>query len=97
MISPVQEALIGQVFESYLTQHHQEDILQLLAETSAESHCPVPVNAMTLFEANMEVIVMSCYINSMCSHLVLVIFVFALKISKYVKPQKVMLFLSESF
>lgn len=60
MINPEQEALIGQVFESYLTQHHQEDILQLLADTSEESHCPVSVNAMTLFETNMEVIVMEC-------------------------------------
>lgn len=59
MISPEQEALLGQVFESYLTQHHQEDMLQLLAETSEETHRPVSVNAMTLFEANMEVIVMS--------------------------------------
>lgn len=55
MISPEQEALLGQVFESYLTQHHQEDMLQLLAETSEETHRPVSVNAMTLFEANMEV------------------------------------------
>lgn len=55
MISPEQEALIGQVFESYLTQHHQEDLLQLLADTREERHCPLPVNAMTLFEANMEV------------------------------------------
>lgn len=63
MISPEQEALIGQVFESYLTQHHQEDILQLLADSSGRSHCPLPINAMTLFEANMEVIGISCSIN----------------------------------
>lgn len=58
MISPEHEALIGQVFEDYLAQHHQEDLLQLLADTSGERHRAVPVNAMTLFEANMEVTVM---------------------------------------
>lgn len=68
MISPEQEALIGQVFESYLTQHHQEDLLQLLADAREETHCPVPVNAMTLFEANMEVIEMGGYSNSVCSY-----------------------------
>uniref|UniRef100_H3CP75 DNA helicase MCM9 n=1 Tax=Tetraodon nigroviridis TaxID=99883 RepID=H3CP75_TETNG len=70
MISPEQEALIGQVFESYLTQHHQEDLLQLLADTREERHCPLPVNAMTLFEANMEV---ADYLNAYPSH-VLTIF-----------------------
>ncbi|XP_056873809.1 DNA helicase MCM9 isoform X2 [Takifugu flavidus] len=55
LISEAQEALIGQVFESYLRQHHQEDILQLTADTNEENHCPIFVNAMTLFEANMEV------------------------------------------
>lgn len=58
LISEAQEALIGQVFESYLRQHHQEDILQLTADTNEENHCPIFVNAMTLFESNMEVIVM---------------------------------------
>lgn len=58
LIRPEQEALIGQVFESYLTQHHEEDILQFIAVTNEEIHCPVFVNAMTLFETNMEVIVM---------------------------------------
>lgn len=58
LISEEQEALVGQVFESYLRQHHQEDILQLTADTNEESHCPLFVNAMTLFEANMEVILM---------------------------------------
>lgn len=58
LINEAQEALIGQVFESYLRQHHHEDILQLNADTNEENHCSVFVNAMTLFEANMEVIVM---------------------------------------
>ncbi|XP_078030228.1 DNA helicase MCM9 isoform X1 [Epinephelus lanceolatus] len=55
LISPDQEALIGRVFETYLTEHHHEDILQLIADTNEETHRPVVVNAMTLFEANMEV------------------------------------------
>lgn len=55
MISPEQEALIGRVFESYLTDHHHNDILQLTADTNEGAHHPVVVNAMTLFEANMEV------------------------------------------
>uniref|UniRef100_A0A671UWS8 DNA helicase MCM9 n=1 Tax=Sparus aurata TaxID=8175 RepID=A0A671UWS8_SPAAU len=55
VISPELEALIGRVFETYLTEHHHGDILQLIADTDEETHRPVVVNAMTLFEANMEV------------------------------------------
>lgn len=55
LISPEQEALISRVFEAYLTEHHHGDILQLIADTNEETHHPVVVNAMTLFEANMEV------------------------------------------
>ncbi|KAM9339625.1 DNA helicase MCM9 [Symphorus nematophorus] len=55
MLSPEQEALIGRVFERYLAEHHHGDILQLIADTDEETHHPVVVNAMTLFEANMEV------------------------------------------
>ncbi|XP_029965459.1 DNA helicase MCM9 isoform X2 [Salarias fasciatus] len=55
-ISPEQEALIGRVFESYLTEHHPGDLLQLAAAPGEEdAHRAVVVNAMTLFEANMEV------------------------------------------
>ncbi|XP_039637905.1 DNA helicase MCM9 isoform X2 [Perca fluviatilis] len=54
-ISPDQEALIGRVFETYLTEYHHGDILHLIEDTSEETHRPVVVNAMTLFEANMEV------------------------------------------
>ncbi|CAN9507564.1 unnamed protein product [Ophioblennius macclurei] len=54
-ISLDQEALIGRVFESYLTEHHQVDILQLTADPDGDTHRAVVVNAMTLFEANMEV------------------------------------------
>uniref|UniRef100_A0A665WJG9 DNA helicase MCM9 n=1 Tax=Echeneis naucrates TaxID=173247 RepID=A0A665WJG9_ECHNA len=50
-----QEALIGWVFEAYLMEHHHGDILQLIENTSEETHHAVVVNAMTLFEANMEV------------------------------------------
>ncbi|XP_076612810.1 DNA helicase MCM9 [Chaetodon auriga] len=55
LISPEQEALISRVFETYLTEHHHGDILHLIADTNEETHHPVVVNAMTLFEANMEV------------------------------------------
>lgn len=55
LMSPDQEALIGRVFDSYLTEHHQKDIVQILEDTNEETHRPVVVNAMTLFEANMEV------------------------------------------
>ncbi|XP_041831759.1 DNA helicase MCM9 [Melanotaenia boesemani] len=55
LMSPEQEALIGRVFEAYLTEHHHDDILQLNTDASEETHYPVVVNAMTLFEANMEV------------------------------------------
>ncbi|XP_069561969.1 DNA helicase MCM9 [Brachyistius frenatus] len=56
-MSPEQEALISRVFETYLTEHHHGDIIQLSADTDGdgETHRPVVVNAMTLFEANMEV------------------------------------------
>ncbi|XP_071334463.1 DNA helicase MCM9 isoform X3 [Trachinotus anak] len=55
LISLEQEALIGRVFEAYLKEHHHGDILQLIEDTNEETHQPVVVNAMTLFEANMEV------------------------------------------
>ncbi|XP_056261745.1 DNA helicase MCM9 isoform X2 [Seriola aureovittata] len=54
-INSEQEALIGRVFEAYLAEHHHGDILQLIEDTNEESHQPVVVNAMTLFEASMEV------------------------------------------
>ncbi|XP_034383396.1 DNA helicase MCM9 isoform X2 [Cyclopterus lumpus] len=55
LMSPDQEALIGRVFDTYLKDHHHGDIHQLIADTNEETHRPVVVNAMTLFEANMEV------------------------------------------
>ncbi|XP_014326876.1 DNA helicase MCM9 isoform X1 [Xiphophorus maculatus] len=54
-ISPEEEALIGRVFENYLTEHHHGDILQLSTDVNEDTHRSVVVNAMTLFEANMEV------------------------------------------
>lgn len=54
-ISSEQEALIGRVFEAYLTEHHHDDILLVIEDANEETHQPVVVNAMTLFEANMEV------------------------------------------
>lgn len=55
-ISPEEEALIGRVFENYLTEHHHGDILQLSTDVNEDTHRSVVVNAMTLFEANMEVL-----------------------------------------
>lgn len=61
MMSPEQDALIDRVFETYLKEHHRDDILQLFADTSEEKHHAIVVNAMTLFEANMEVTVFVCF------------------------------------
>lgn len=49
-----QVALIEQVFEAHVLEHHRNDILQILQD-GEEAHYPVVINAMTLFEANMEV------------------------------------------
>ncbi|KAJ8009035.1 hypothetical protein DPEC_G00084660 [Dallia pectoralis] len=54
-INPEQVALIGQVFEAYVSEHHRSDIQQILLEHLEDGHYPVVINAMTLFEANMEV------------------------------------------
>lgn len=50
-----QVALTGLMFESYVTEHHRNDILQILQEPDEDAHYSLVVNAMTLFEANMEV------------------------------------------
>uniref|UniRef100_H3AW57 DNA helicase MCM9 n=1 Tax=Latimeria chalumnae TaxID=7897 RepID=H3AW57_LATCH len=50
-----QVALIGQVFESYVLEHHRHDLVQLLQEADDSIHYPVVINAMTLLETNMEV------------------------------------------
>ncbi|KAM3931599.1 DNA helicase MCM9 [Leptodactylus fuscus] len=50
-----QVALVGQVFESYVLQNHQKEIIQMLMEVDEDAHYSVVVNAMTLFETNMEV------------------------------------------
>ncbi|XP_062292950.1 DNA helicase MCM9 [Scomber scombrus] len=54
-ISTEQEALIGWAFETYVKEHHHDDINQVIADPMDTTHQPVVVNAMTLFEANMEV------------------------------------------
>ncbi|XP_068609856.1 DNA helicase MCM9 [Brachionichthys hirsutus] len=54
-MNPEQEALITRVFGSYLMEYHHGDMIQLIADANGESHRPVVVNAMTLFEASMEV------------------------------------------
>lgn len=50
-----QVALVGQVFESYVSEYHKSDIILILKEDDEDAHYPVVVNAMTLFETNMEV------------------------------------------
>ncbi|XP_043930332.1 DNA helicase MCM9 isoform X2 [Protopterus annectens] len=55
MLNTEQVAVIGQTFESYVSEHHRNDILQILQEPDDGAHFSVIVNAMTLFEASMEV------------------------------------------
>ncbi|XP_054990981.1 DNA helicase MCM9 isoform X1 [Sorex araneus] len=50
-----QVTLVGQVFESYVSEYHKNDILLILKEKDEDSHYSVVVNAMTLFETNMEI------------------------------------------
>ncbi|KFQ93714.1 DNA helicase MCM9, partial [Nipponia nippon] len=54
-LSVDQVNLIGQVFESYVLEHHRDDILGILREADDEAHYPVVVDALTLFETNMEI------------------------------------------
>uniref|UniRef100_A0A803VAK4 DNA helicase MCM9 n=1 Tax=Ficedula albicollis TaxID=59894 RepID=A0A803VAK4_FICAL len=54
-LSAEQVSLIGQVFESYVLEHHRDDILSILREPDEQAHYPVVVDALTLFEANMEI------------------------------------------
>ncbi|XP_075001835.1 DNA helicase MCM9 [Calonectris borealis] len=55
VLSADQVNLIGQVFESYVLEHHRDDILGILREADDEAHYPVIVDALTLFETNMEI------------------------------------------
>ncbi|KAI1240985.1 DNA helicase MCM9, partial [Lamprotornis superbus] len=48
-------SLIGQVFESYVLEHHRDEILAILREADDQAHYPVVVDALTLFETNMEI------------------------------------------
>ncbi|KPP68866.1 DNA helicase MCM9-like, partial [Scleropages formosus] len=50
-----QVSFIGQVFEDFVTEHHRADLLHILQQPDEDRHYPVVVDAMTLFEANMEV------------------------------------------
>ncbi|KAF7690512.1 DNA helicase MCM9 [Silurus meridionalis] len=50
-----QVALTGLVFQTYVTEHHRNEVLQILREPNDDAHYSLVVNAMTLFEANMEV------------------------------------------
>ncbi|XP_011357082.1 DNA helicase MCM9 isoform X3 [Pteropus vampyrus] len=50
-----QVTLVGQVFESYVSEYHKNDILLILKERDEDAHYPIVINAMTLFETNMEI------------------------------------------
>nr|XP_019596517.1 PREDICTED: DNA helicase MCM9 isoform X3 [Rhinolophus sinicus] len=50
-----QVMLVSQVFESYVSEYHKNDILLILKERDEDAHYSVVVNAMTLFETNMEI------------------------------------------
>ncbi|XP_072296254.1 DNA helicase MCM9 [Eucyclogobius newberryi] len=50
-----EEALIRSVFKNYALEHHSEDITKAIAEAEVHTHRAIVVNAMNLFEANMEV------------------------------------------
>ncbi|GAA6068215.1 DNA helicase MCM9 isoform X1 [Tachysurus ichikawai] len=83
-----QTALAGLMFESYVLEHHRNDILQILQEPDEDAHYSLVVNAMTLFEANMEV---GEYFNA-CPHQVLHVFDEALHaavlaVSRFEPPQ----------
>uniref|UniRef100_A0A3B4B3F8 MCM9 N-terminal domain-containing protein n=1 Tax=Periophthalmus magnuspinnatus TaxID=409849 RepID=A0A3B4B3F8_9GOBI len=54
-LSSEEEALIRSVFKNYVLEHHSEDITQVITEADVHTHHPIIVNAMNLFEANMEV------------------------------------------
>ncbi|NXB54654.1 MCM9 helicase, partial [Leucopsar rothschildi] len=54
-LSADQVSLIGQVFESYVLEHHRDEILAILREADDQAHYPVVVDALTLFETNMEI------------------------------------------
>ncbi|NXN83230.1 MCM9 helicase, partial [Bombycilla garrulus] len=54
-LSAEQVSLIGQVFESYVLEHHRDEILGILREADDQAHYPVVVDALTLFETNMEI------------------------------------------
>lgn len=54
-LSSEEENLIRSVFKKYVVEHHSEDVLTVLAEADVHTHHAIIINAMNLFEANMEV------------------------------------------
>ncbi|KAM4772331.1 DNA helicase MCM9 [Rhinophrynus dorsalis] len=54
-LSTEQVTLVGQVFESFILEHHTKEIVQILTERDEDAHYSLVVNAMTLFETNMEI------------------------------------------
>uniref|UniRef100_A0A8C4RJZ9 MCM9 N-terminal domain-containing protein n=1 Tax=Erpetoichthys calabaricus TaxID=27687 RepID=A0A8C4RJZ9_ERPCA len=69
VLSPEQVAFIGQVFESFVLEYHRTDIIRILKETNEEAHYSVAINAITLFETNMEV---AEYFNSFPNDVLLI-------------------------
>ncbi|NWR90560.1 MCM9 helicase, partial [Furnarius figulus] len=55
VLSAGQVALLGQLFESYALEHHRHDLLRILRQPDGQAHYPVVVDALTLFEASMEI------------------------------------------
>lgn len=55
LLNTEQINLIGQVFESYILEHHKNDLFHILREKDDDAHYPVIVDALTLFETNMEI------------------------------------------
>ncbi|CAL1585426.1 unnamed protein product [Knipowitschia caucasica] len=54
-LSPEEESIIRTVFKNYVLEHHSEDLQQVITEADVHTHRAIAVNAMNLFEANMEV------------------------------------------
>ncbi|NXN96030.1 MCM9 helicase, partial [Rhinopomastus cyanomelas] len=50
-----QVTLIGQVLESYALRQHRAELLAVLSEADPDAHYSVVVDALTLFETNMEI------------------------------------------
>ncbi|XP_048348123.1 DNA helicase MCM9 isoform X2 [Sphaerodactylus townsendi] len=55
LLNTEQVNLTGQVFESYILEHHKNGLLQILREKDDDAHYSIIIDALTLFETNMEI------------------------------------------